>query len=177
MLAFWTQGFEATSISDLVDATGLNRGSIYGAFGDKRGLFVESLRHYDRVHRRTFLKRIAGDNLPREAIIAAFEAAASPRTAERHPAGCLLVNTALEVSPHDPAIRDLVNTSLQAVEEFFCEMIICGQADNTIPARLDAGATAKALLGLFLGLRVMTRTKLDDAAVSAVIVQARTLLT
>ena len=176
MQAFWARGYEATSISDLVQATGMNRASLYGAFGDKRGLFVESLRHYDRVHREAFLERVADGNAPREAILAAFEGAARQNGSSAFPTGCLLVNTALEVSPHDPEVRALVNQSLAAVELFFQKMIKDGQADGTIHGSLNPSESAKILLGLFLGLRVMTRTQTDETVLEAVIQQARALL-
>jgi len=53
---FWDRGYEATSISDLVAETGLNRGSLYSAFADKRTLFIRSLQHYDKHYRCDFLK-------------------------------------------------------------------------------------------------------------------------
>src|SRR6056297_1687309 len=76
MRAFWARGYRATSMSELVAATGLNRGSIYAGFTDKRGLFLSALRHYDRTRREDFLAAIARRTPPRAAILAAFEAAA-----------------------------------------------------------------------------------------------------
>lgn len=55
MHAFWARGYEATSIRDLVDRMGINRGSIYATFGDKRSLFIQALRHYDTRHREAWL--------------------------------------------------------------------------------------------------------------------------
>lgn len=174
MHAFWAHGYEATSVSDLVQATGLNRGSLYSAFSDKRDLFIAALRHYDRTERSAFLDRLSRDNGPREAIVAAFAAAASTRPDA--PAGCLLVNTALEVAPHDPTVRRLVNAALAEVEAFFHERIAEGRASGEIPATTDAAATAQALLGLFLGLRVLARSGAAQTARDAIVRQAEALL-
>lgn len=176
-LAFWTNGYEATSINDLVKQTGLNRGSLYTAFDGKRGLFVECIAHYDRRHRHDFLDAVSRDLRPRDAILAVFEAAARPGHETGLPPGCLLVNSALEVSPHDPEIREIVNHSLAQVETFFRDKLVAAQADGSIPKIVDPSTLAKVLLGLFLGLRVLMPSELDGAAVSAVINQARKLLT
>jgi len=174
--AFWTRGFEATSINDLVAATGVNRASLYAGFEDKRGLFLASLARYDDRQRRGFLDRLARDLPPRDAILAAFEAAATPPASGR-PGGCLLVNTALEMAPHDAEIRDLVTAALAGVEAFFRERIEAAQSTGTIRAEIDAARTAQALLGLFMGLRVLMRAGIPpDAAPAAIISEARALL-
>ena len=77
--AFWSRGFEATSMSDLVKATGINRGSIYSAFSDKRTLFMRSLEHYDCNYRATFLDEISANNSPKQAILSAFHLAIAER--------------------------------------------------------------------------------------------------
>ncbi len=174
---FWTRGYEATSISDLVEATRLNRGSLYTAFNGKRGLFIECLTHYDRRHRSEFLEKVSRERNSRDAILAVFEAAAHPAIQEGLPAGCLLVNSALEVSPHDPAIRTIINNSLSMVEAFFKNKICVAQAEGCVSDAIDPEAGAKLLLGLFLGLRVLTRSEMDQTAVSAMINHARIVLT
>jgi TetR/AcrR family transcriptional repressor of nem operon len=123
MHAFWSHGYEATSMSDLVAATGINRGSIYAAYTNKHNLFMETLRHYDRIYRQQFLERVARENAPKDAILAAFEAAATQGNSSKTPGGCLLVNTVLELSPHDADVRDFVDASLREVENFFALMI------------------------------------------------------
>jgi len=176
MRAFWAHGYEATSMSDLVAATGINRGSIYAAFAGKRELFLEALRHYDKVHRADYLERIAREHAPKDAIIAAFEDVVRTAGRDDGPGGCLLVNTVLELSPHDAEVRDFVDGCLQAVEGFFHAMIEAAKGEGTVRASLPSRETAQALLGLFLGLRVLTRTKPRRAAVDAITAQARSML-
>lgn len=176
MHAFWSRGYEATSVGDLVAATGIHRASLYAAFSGKRQLFVECLRRYDEEHRERFLAGIAGNRTPRAAILATFDAASRKSDDPATPTGCLLVNTALEVSPHDPEIRALVNESLAAVEAFFHRNVAAGVSQGSIREDADPDATAKALLGLFLGLRVLTRSGIDPATIGAVLEQAAAIL-
>lgn len=176
MRAFWARGYEATSISDLVRATGVNRGSLYAAFSDKRTLFLKALRQYDKHYRDDFLGRLAASHGPKDAIAAAFERAARNSGPGDDPGGCLAVNTALEVSPHDPEIRAFVNASLSKVEDFFFYMIEGAKRDGTIRRSTPSRATARALLGLFLGLRVLTRSGGDKATFDAIVSQAKSLL-
>lgn len=176
MLAFWRHGYEATSMQDLVAATGINRGSIYAAFESKRGLFIRSLKHYDHEWRKRHLERIAASGAPVDAITACFEAAVAQGCDDSTPPGCLLVNTALELSPHDPEIAHFVAQSLQGVEDFFHDRIEAATQAGDLAAGIDSRETAQALLGLFLGLRVLTRAGASPAAVETVVSQARKLL-
>ncbi|MGX0876138.1 TetR/AcrR family transcriptional repressor of nem operon [Roseovarius sp. MBR-154] len=174
--AFWARGFGATSISDLVDATGINRGSLYALFKDKRGLFLACLNRYEERQLEGTLARLAREMAPREAILAAFEIART-RTSDCGVAGCFMINTALELSPHDPGICEIVQQSFGRVEAFFRERIIAAQAAGTIRADLDPGRTAEALLGLLIGLRVLMRSGArGDAAPASIALQARMLL-
>lgn len=174
MRHFWASGYEGSSVADLVAATGLSRGSMYAAFGDKRGLFMESLRRYDRRERAAFLDRLALDHPPREAVVAAFHAAARGRKGA--PRGCLLVNTALELAPHDRALQTFVNGAFDTVRTFFYERIEAAQAEGTVRPDLDAAATSEALLGLFLGLRVLHRSGSSNSTLATLVERAALLL-
>jgi len=176
MKAFWAHGYEATSMNDLVKATGINRGSIYSAFQDKHSLFVRVLKHYDQHHRSDFLTKIEKSNDPRQAILCVFEAAIRARSGHQSPSGCLLVNTALELSDHDPEVAGIVRDSLIEVENFFHVMIERGQADGTISQARDPLETAQALLGLFMGLRVLSRSRPDLSLLTTISKQAAMLL-
>ncbi|NND50580.1 MAG: TetR/AcrR family transcriptional regulator [Rhizobiales bacterium] len=176
MHVFWAHGYEATSMADLVTATGINRGSIYAAFDGKRSLFIEVLRHYDQIHRHGHLSHIAQSYPPRQAIIAAFEGAARNTGCGDTPGGCLMVNTVLELSPHDAEIRQLTDDCLGEVEAFFFSMIKAAKREGTIRSSLPSRARAKALLGLFLGLRVLTRGTAHKSSFDAITSQADSML-
>ena len=176
MEAFWARGYEATSMSDLVKATGINRGSMYAAFTDKRTLFIRALTHYDQRHRADYLRTVRSSNAPRQAIITAFKDAISAADDGEDRRGCLLVNTSLELSPHDSEIDDLVRASFAEVEAFFRRNIEDGQAKGEISQALDAVETGRALFGLFIGLRVLVRSKPKPEVLTAILGQAKAMV-
>ena len=123
MRAFWAHGYEGNFMSDLVDATGINRGSLYTAYADKHALFMESLRYFDQVYRADFLNPIAQHHTGRDAIVAAFKGVCALPEEGETPGGFLLVNTALELSPHDSEVRNFIDGCLSEVEGFFYEQL------------------------------------------------------
>ncbi len=176
MEAFWARGYEATSMQDLVECMGINRGSIYATFGDKRGLFIEALRRYDAIHRHDWAEAISLTRSPREAILGIFEDAIEVVLNTGARMGCLLVNTALELSPHDAEISRIVEHSFSEMETFFREKIEDGQDAGQIPATIDPTETARALLSLFIGLRVLARSRPDEAVLRSIAHQAEAMI-
>jgi len=176
MRAFWAHGYEATSIQDLVACMGINRGSLYATFGDKRSLFVQALRRYDATHRRAWLDTLMASGSPREAIVAAFDQAIAAVVGAGSRDGCLLVNTALELSPHDPEIATIVGRGLREMETFFGDMIEQGQAAGEIPRHVLPGEAARGLLGLLIGLRVLSRSRPEEPLLRSIGRQAEALL-
>ena len=176
MEAFWARGYEATSMNDLVKATGINRGSMYAAFTDKRTLFIRALTHYDQRHRADYLRNVRSGNTPRQAIITAFEDAVAATGDGNDRRGCLLVNTSLELSPHDREIDDMVRASFAEVEAFFRRNIEDGQKEGEINKALDAAETGRALLGMFIGLRVLMRSKPEPGVLTAILSQAKAMV-
>jgi TetR/AcrR family transcriptional repressor of nem operon len=176
MEAFWARGYEATSVQDLVACMGINRGSLYATFGDKRQLFIQALRRYDDHYRKAWVETLGTGRSPREAILAAFEGAISAVLGSGSRNGCLLVNTALELSPHDEEIAEIVGHGLAEMEGFFRARIEEGQAIGEIPARVVATETARALLGLFIGLRVLSRSRPEEPLLRSIASQAEALV-
>ena len=177
MRQFWSRGYEATSINDLVKAMGINRGSIYSAYESKHALFLHALRRYDKIYRRQYLADPAHQYIGTEAIIAVFDEAAKAASRKGDLGGCLLVNTALELSPHDPDVRQLVNACFREMEQFFVERIEEARIGGDVDSHIDARETAQGLLGLLLGLRVMTRSMPRRGAINGVLNSAKALLT
>lgn len=155
---FWERGYEATSVQDLVDGLGLTRGSLYGAFGDKRGLFARALDRYVADTDALFAGGDAdGPALPRlrAILMAALE---DPSGAPRR--GCMLGNTAIELAAGDPAAAGVVRDGFALTEETFRALLERAQACGELPPG-DAGAQARLLLALLQGLQVVARTEPD----------------
>jgi len=155
---FWARGYDKTSVKDLIDKTGLTGASLYNAFGDKRALYEKALEHYvegsiaDRIQR---CQRLA----PRDAIQTFFAEVLKRSLGDRDRKGCMLVNAALEVAPHDPDFRKAVGGVLARIEGFFLERLQAGQADGTVTRSLPAADLARHLLGVLIGIRVLARVR------------------
>lgn len=156
---FWVNGYQGTSVRDLARATGLTSASLYNAFGDKHALYRRALDHYvegsfaDRVGRFE-------THLPPGQAIAAFLAeivARSLEDADRK--GCMLVNSALELAPHDPEFKAKVADVLVQIETFFRRCVEAGQKDGTISTAQPPTDLARLLLGVHISIRVLARCR------------------
>jgi len=159
MRTFWRQGFEGTSIQDLVDATGINRASMYSAFGSKEALFVATIDHYvERVSRKRTAVLYDETLPPRQAITAFFEGLVDFSFGEGKRLGCLLTNTAIELSGRRPDIESRLAGAFSRIQSTFERVIRKGQAAGDIPADRDPVATSRFLVGTVHGLRVLARS-------------------
>lgn len=168
--AFWSRGYEATSMQDLVDCMGVNRGSLYATYGDKRALFIQALRAYDHG-RQQMLAGFEARFPPREAIRQVFLAFTSD-ISESGNRGCFLTNTALELAAHDNEIRGLVAEAQADVEGFFARMIKKGKTDGSIVPGVKPGETARGLLASLLGVLVLTRSRPEPALLKSIVDEA-----
>jgi TetR/AcrR family transcriptional repressor of nem operon len=172
---FWAHGYEATSIRDLIEKTGLTGASLYNAFGDKRALYQRALDRYvedsivDRIRRCEALA-------PREAIGAFFAEIVRRSLDDRQHKGCMLVNAALDVVPNDPGFQRIVAAVLIRVEQFFLGRIEAGQADRTITRSLAAKTLARHLVGVLMGIRVLARVRPERALLEGIVSGALALL-
>lgn len=155
---FWIHGYEATSVRDLIEETGLTGASLYNAFGDKRALYQRALDHY--VNRSVAERIRQCDALPpREAIGAFFADILERSLNDRRRKGCMLVNAALEVAPHDPGFQKIVAGVLSQIENFFFEQLSAGQANGSITDSTPPEILARHLLGVLMGVRVLARVR------------------
>ena len=172
---FWSRGYGATSVRDLMQSTGLTGASLYNAFGDKRAFYQKALEHYvdgsisDRIRRCEQLP-------PREAIGTFFAEILKRSLEDRERKGCMLVNAALDLAPHDAEFRTAVAAVLGRIEDFFRCRIEAGQAEGTMAPRLPARDLARHLLGVLMGVRVLARVRPERALLEGVIAPALALL-
>ena len=103
MMLFWSQGYEATSIDQLVEATGINRGSLYSTFNDKNGIFLAVIDRYLETVAKSLMVTLSDPN-PRQAIERMFDSIVGRLSDPKFPRGCLIVNTSLECPASGDAI-------------------------------------------------------------------------
>lgn len=176
MHVFWAKGYVDTSIADLLEATGLKRSSLYNAFGGKRDLFVKALCKYDRENSRATLSRLEEIEDSHQAIRTLFEGAIQEALTDPDRKGCLLVNTSLELPTHDKEIQTIVKTGIQAVEAFLQRQIELGQARSELPESIDSQETARALVALMAGIRVLGRGVFEESALRSIAAHALRLI-
>jgi TetR/AcrR family transcriptional regulator, transcriptional repressor for nem operon len=159
---FWTHGYEATSIDDLLEVSGMHRGSFYRAFGDKHSAFVTALTRYaDTVGDDHVVPALSGRGSPCRRLVrllyARLDAALGPvgpssAGADDARPGCLVVNTAVDVAPHDDQARAAVTTSLEvmraAIRYLVDEAIAAGEVDGTVDGELAADQIFTLLQGV-----------------------------
>jgi TetR/AcrR family transcriptional regulator, transcriptional repressor for nem operon len=155
---FWRHGYKATSLRDLTESMGLTAPSLYNAFGDKQRLFSRALERYLERTTRDRLRRLEQSFAPKAALEHFFSEIIEHSITDRHRKGCFLVNSALEVAPHHAECRAVIAGQFRDIEAFFKRCIRAAQADKTVSPDIEAGDTARLLLGVLLGIRVLART-------------------
>jgi len=176
MECFWQRGYEATSLRDLTASMGLTAPSLYNAFGDKEELFARALELYLDRTTRDRLRRLEEKLAPKAAIHRFFAEIVEHSINDRQRKGCFLVNSALEVAPHHADCRAVIAAQFGDIEAFFGSCIRKAQAEKTIPPQVDAGDTARLLLGVLLGIRVLARSKPDRDVLEGLVRPALALL-
>lgn len=173
---FWRHGYEATSLRDLTASMGMTAPSLYNAFGDKRALFARALEHYLDRTTRDRLHRIETSLAPKKALHRFFAEIVEHSVKDPDSKGCFLVNSALEVAPHHADCRAVVTEQLHEIESFFKRCIRAGQADGSISSAASPADSARLLVGVLLGLRVLARTRQTRTALEGVVRPALGLL-
>jgi TetR/AcrR family transcriptional repressor of nem operon len=166
MRVFWTRGYEAASIQHLVSRMGIQRGSLYAAFGDKRRLFFAALERYDRVATAKLLAALehpSGKEAIREFFRLKVELAVEPG----RPRGCLVTNSTAELASRDRGTATKVGAVLGKLEAGFHRAVVRAQQAGEIDRARDARALARFLTSSAQGLSVMAkafpeRARLDD---------------
>ncbi len=173
---FWHRGYEATSVRDLADKMGISGPSLYNAYGDKRALFAQALEHYVDHSARELIKRLETSLPPKQAVRRFIEEIIDRSVNDRERRGCFLINSALEVAPHDRQLGALVADRLAEIEAFFYRSIKAAQAKGAVPPNRVARDLARLLLGVLLGIRVLARSKPERALLQGVARPALALL-
>ena len=174
---FWTQGYAATSIDDLGDVTGLGRGSLYGAFGDKRTLFLRSLDMYCIEASEAIRVELRNPDLSaRDRLVAHLRGFASITAADGSRRGCLMAKSAAELSSTDAEVAKRVKRTLDGWLRELTATIAEAQRDGDLSADVDTHALASLLLTVLRGMEAMRKGGASATTVKAAAEQAIMLL-
>lgn len=170
MQAFWAAGYEATSTQDLCDATGLGRSSIYNAFTSKRDLFERALARYMEYKNGELAELLDDDARTARQKLRAVLQRIIDEEFTRYPdgRGCLVVNTAIEVSSHDASVAATLERDYGVRLEMLRAVIESGQRDGDIAADRDSRTLAHLLIAAVGGIRVSARAGVDRPTLEGV---------
>lgn len=174
---FWSRGYEATSMADLVERLGIGRASIYATFGNKHQLYLKALDHYIDSRGPQLLAELSrpGPALPGvRAVVRRF--AAESTAGEARLTGCFVTNTAAELAPRDPAAARRVELNWEHLETLLHAALARARAQGELPPERDPRALARMLLVLLQGMRVVGKASPDPARVHDAAEQALALL-
>jgi TetR/AcrR family transcriptional repressor of nem operon len=172
MYAFWSTGYEGTSTQDLCAATGLGRSSIYNAFSGKHDLFDQALRMYLERKTALALEVIESDLPMRERVRRLLWEAVEPTPDD--PLGCLAVNTAIELGPHDPEVAKQLDRDQQRRISALQAAFVAARKAGELETDRSPRALADYVYAVLAGLRVAARGGASRATLEGI---ARTALT
>lgn len=168
--AFWRAGYAGTSLDALSEATGMNRPSLYGAFGDKRALYLKALETYVEQARAAMDAALAPPRPLREGMKRVFDLALKLYyPADEAPRGCLLVGTAATESVHDEGIRQVLHEGLHRFEAAFEQRFERAIAEGELPPATNAAMHARLASAVLesLALRARAGAKRSELAATA----------
>jgi TetR/AcrR family transcriptional repressor of nem operon len=172
---FWSSGYEATSMNDLLAAMGIQKGSFYNTYGSKRDAYLSAIEQYASTRFAYFSDQVAGQG-PKQALTSLLQIIAGECVSNDGHKGCMIINCALELAHSDTAAQRAVQRSLEIHEQSYADLITAGQAAGEIDTQLDANATAKAMLAIVIGMRVISRAGAASSAIRTLKDQALQLI-
>lgn len=175
MNVFWDRGYEGASLPDLIEGTGLSRGSLYKAFGDKKGLLLAALDLYMDKGLQATADLLSRQGSAREAIRASLMRLADLSSGDAGRRGCLIVAMATEVGTHDPDIAERTGRMFRRLQQLYAQAIARGQASGEIAPR-DPQVLAHFLVCQLQGMRVLGKTGVPEAEMVAIVDTAMGLL-
>ena len=163
MDVFWSKGYEATSLDDLCEATGLSRSSLYATFGNKRDLLLQTVDRYSERRTPSIKAVLARQPNIHEGIAALLREFIDQIVSGAGRRGCFLGNCAAELPRNDRTALARVRRGLARTEETFREALARAAARGELPVGADVDALARFLTASFQGLRLVGKVNPDRA--------------
>ncbi|MGW5312071.1 TetR/AcrR family transcriptional regulator [Nocardia thailandica] len=159
---FWRQGYEATSIADLVDHLGIARACIYSTYGPKHDLFMKALRRHVEIVDLRITAQLSGTGPALPLVHGLIELFVAESCTENRYLGCLVTNAAVELAAGDPEVARVVESSWARTESALHSALTRARAQGELAADADPRALARFLLVFLQGVWVLERA--PDAA-------------
>lgn len=168
MNVFWNRGYEAASLPDLIEGTGLSRGSLYKAFGDKKGLLLAALDLYMAEGLKQTADLLSQPGSVKEAIRASLLRYVQLSCDDAGRRGCLVVAMAVEQASHDPEIAERTRRMFRRIQQLYAGAIVRGQANGEIREGNEQ-AMARFVVCQIQGMRVLGKTGASETEMTEVV--------
>ena len=175
MEVFWTHGYEAASLSELLKQMGIGKKSLYDTFGNKKSLFIKALDHYALTNAKKMRDRLLGsgsalENL-KQLLLEWQEMHSKPGSC-----GCMLGTNIADFTTDDTEIAQLLRNYLQQVEDLFCTVLTQAQAAGEISSTIKPRDLACLLVCTTQGMALVGRVMKDDVTLKGTVSSALRLL-
>ncbi|ANZ98360.1 MULTISPECIES: TetR/AcrR family transcriptional regulator [Brochothrix] len=161
MEIFWEKGYATTSISDLTEVMGIQRPSLYSAFGDKEELFESALRRYNNQHASFIRKKLQTYTSVKVAFLNLFEGVIEEEYSRDTSKGCFCINTIVELAPHDEKFEVLTREHQMYLTVIFQEKLLMGVESGEIDKDIDVKAVAHSLVVTLVGITVLLKSGIN----------------
>jgi TetR/AcrR family transcriptional repressor of nem operon len=175
MELFWRNGYEATSLAELIQEMGIGRQSLYNAFGDKHTLFVEAVEHYINGNGQHLVNVLQAQGSPVGNIRKVLEQVVD-FVVSGECRGCLVTNSIVELAPHDEEVRKLVQSMVKRVEEALQATLERAVEAREISTQTDTRAMARFFNSTVHGLVVLGKSSASRSVLKDVVKVALTTL-
>jgi TetR/AcrR family transcriptional repressor of nem operon len=152
MTVFWDKGYEATTMQDLLKASGLLKGSLYGAFGDKQALYLAALKHYNHTRIQAGIDMLNGEGRPRQKIARLFDNVIESTKRGLFAGGCLLCNASLEMAVSDKQFKAEIKTTIRRLKVAIMDALKAGNVNED-----QAASLAAFIVSAYFGTRVLAK--------------------
>ncbi|MEN8261201.1 MAG: TetR/AcrR family transcriptional regulator [Pseudomonadota bacterium] len=154
---FWTKGYEATSLQDLLAAMRLSKSSFYQTFGGKLQLFERCIVPYRRMVAGSLLECLNNATSAQQFLADTFSAVAEEACSDKKPCGCLVMNTASEFAQRDPLVAEWVTQGADSFRTVFKTAVLRAQKEGDIAGDRDAEVLANYLVSSMGGLKTLVK--------------------
>jgi len=160
MNVFWAKGYEATTMQDLVKASGLLKGSLYGAFGDKQALYLAALKHYDRTRIQAGIDMFNGEGSAHPKVARLFDNVIESTRRGEFAGGCLLCNASLEKAVSDKQVKSEIKTTIRRLKVAIMDALKVDGVNEDLAASLAA-----FIVSAYFGARVLAKAGAPTAMI------------
>ncbi|WP_224770867.1 TetR/AcrR family transcriptional regulator [Pseudomonas sp. FEN] len=173
---FWARGYRGTSLDEICKATGLMRGSLYGAFGDKHGMLLAAIEHYSDGSIAQLAARLNSSEPADQSLRAALMHYTRSASALEGLDGCFIVNTTLEMMPEDTQLHGRIESFMKRTLTLLTAAVIRGQSEGVFNSNLDERAVGDFLLCMIQGLRVFGKMVHEESRLTAIVDMSMTTI-